>query len=299
MGITKADCTLLFYAKKLNVTFKKTLMLGRLQLYASKEDIQSCIERFEIKDTKLDEVSFPDVYSEPLFKILGAETVDSLDFSDYEEATIIHDLNLPITEKYYNSFTTIVDGGTIEHVFNFPVAIKNCMKALKVGGHYIGITPANNQMGHGFYQFSPELFYRVFSKENGFRIRKMFVTLATNEANQGWYEVADPKEVNSRVMLVNNHPLSLMFIAEKIEDKEIFERVPQQSDYTNTWESYESLAANKKLERESNIKFLFRKLLPHRMKVIFRNVYNLYTTERVKTNELGTINTEHFKKVEL
>ena len=299
MGLTKADCTLLFYAKKWDVSFIRTLMLGRLQLYASKDDIASCIERFQSNEKGLDEVGFPDVYSEPLFKILGAETVDSLDFSDYEKATIIHDLNVPIPDKYYNSFTAIVDGGTIEHVFNFPVAIKNCMNALKVGGHYIGITPANNQMGHGFYQFSPELYYRIFSKENGFLIKKMFVTLAVNKDNQDWYEVADPKEVNSRIMLVNNHPLSLMLIAEKLEEKEIFENVPQQSDYSSTWESYKSLAANRKMEKESNLKFLLRKVLPNRVKVFLRNVYNLYSTEKVNTKELGTINTEHFRKVEL
>jgi hypothetical protein len=35
------------------------------------------------------------------------------------------------------------------------------------------VTPANNQMGHGFYQFSPELFFRVFSQENGYLLRAL------------------------------------------------------------------------------------------------------------------------------
>ena len=67
-----------------------------------------------------------------------------------------------------NKYTLVIDGGCLEHIFNFPVAIKNCMEMLQEGGHFIGITPANNLMGHGFYQFSPELYFRIFSKENGF-----------------------------------------------------------------------------------------------------------------------------------
>ena len=49
------------------------------------------------------------------------------------------------------------------------------MKMVKTGGHLMLFTPANNYFGHGFYQFSPELFYRVLSKENGFEVRRMVV----------------------------------------------------------------------------------------------------------------------------
>jgi hypothetical protein len=45
--------------------------------------------------------------------------------------------------------------------FNFPVALANAMKMAKIGGHFAARTPANNQCGHGFYQFSPGLFYRI------------------------------------------------------------------------------------------------------------------------------------------
>ena len=39
---------------------------------------------------------------------------------------------------------------------------------LTVGGSIFVNTPANNMMGHGFYQFSPELMYRIFAEANGF-----------------------------------------------------------------------------------------------------------------------------------
>ena len=300
MGLTNNDTTFLFYSKKLGVSFANTLMLGRLQLYAKKEYILSCINKFKNNEKSLDEVVFKDEFSEPLFEILGAKTINSLDFSDYEKATIIHDLNMPLDKKYDNSFTAIIDGGTIEHVFNFPVAIKNCMKALKVGGHYLGITPANNSMGHGFYQFSPELFYRIFSEENGFTVKKMFIYASKdNEDAKNWYEIADPKSVNSRIMLVNSLPTYLMIIAEKIAEKEIFSITPQQSDYITTWAVSESIQKNSKAKNDSTLKFIYRKILPKRIKTILRNLYDIYSTQKTDTDDFGTINTEHFKKFEL
>ena len=49
------------------------------------------------------------------------------------------------------------------------------MEMVKRGGHFIGVTTLNNFCGHGFYQFSPELYYRVFAPGNGFEVVKMYV----------------------------------------------------------------------------------------------------------------------------
>ena len=62
-------------------------------------------------------------------------------------------------------FDVVYDGGTLEHVFNFPVALRNAMELLRPGGRLFTIhTCANNLCGHGFYQFSRELFYRTLSQ---------------------------------------------------------------------------------------------------------------------------------------
>lgn len=298
MAITKNDCTLLFYSKKLGVSYKETLMIGRLNLYASDEDIATAIQKYKTHEKEIENVNFKDEYAEPLFEILGANKTDSIDYSSYENASIIYDLNLPVPDELKNKYTAVVDGGTIEHVFNFPVAIKNCMNALKVGGHYIGITPANNQMGHGFYQFSPELYFRVFSEDNGFKIKKMLINVSTKESTN-WYEVADPKAVNNRVMLINNFPISLMIIAEKVAEKDVFKITPQQMDYTNTWNAYNSIKENKIQGNESRIKFFYRKLLPKRIKIILRNIYNIIFVEKIKDDFIGEFNPDHFIKTEI
>jgi hypothetical protein len=299
MAITANDVKLLVYSKKLGVSFENSLMLGRLQFYATKEDVSFYAKKYNGGLKSVDGFSFEDKYSEPLFKYLGAATVDSLDYSNYEGATIIHDLNKPFPENLNQKFTAIVDGGTIEHVFNFPVAIASCMKALKPGGHYIGMTPANNLMGHGLYQFSPDLYYRVLSEENGFRIKKMFIWAAhPDEKKSSWYEVADPVAVKSRVMMVNNTPSHLLIIAEKIKEEELFRNFPQQSDYDMTWKVSESLEKGEKIKQDSTLKFLYRKIVPGKLKSVLRNIYDILNKEKVDTEDFGTIDPKHFKKFE-
>jgi hypothetical protein len=297
MGITKTDCRLLFYAATLGVDFKYTLTLGRQNLYTSQDDIRFCINKYRANKRTIEQVKFPDEFCEPLFEILGAERTDSIDFSPYQKATVIHDLNMPVTENLKSKFTCVVDGGTIEHIFNFPVAIKNCMEMIAPGGHYIGITPANNQMGHGFYQFSPELYFRIFSEENGFKIKKMLLSLTAG--NELWYEIADPKMVKSRGTIINSHPLFLMFVAEKISEVPVFSITPQQSDYTLAWNTFDSIARKDVMQSGGVIKYSYRKLLPMPLRSVLRNIYNLFATRRTETEEIGTIDPEHFKKTEI
>jgi hypothetical protein len=88
--------------------------------------------------------------------------VVTLDNSAYEGAAIVIDLNAPLPDALKNRFTAVIDGGCLEHIFNFPQAIKNSMEMLSIGGHFLGITPANNFCGHGFYQFSPGALFSHF-----------------------------------------------------------------------------------------------------------------------------------------
>lgn len=295
MGLADVSARFLFYAKKRGVSFERSLMLGRQDLYCKRERIRALAEEFGVGAQVVDQTAFPDKYSEPLFRILGASVTDSMDFSDYEKANVIHDLNQPVPDSLKGKYTALVDGGTLEHVFNFPVAISNCMQMLAVGGHFIALTPANNQLGHGFYQFSPELYYRVLSAANGFRVKQMLVVTA-GRTETDWYEVADPEQVRSRVTLTNTRPVDLFVLAEKIADTPIFERPPQQSDYQLTWNTTESLQTNVKPQEISTAKFYYRKIVPMPIKNFIGNTMNLFKKPKELNEALGEINPDHFKK---
>jgi len=297
MAISNKDCDLLFYAKSIGVSFLSTLMLGRLKLQVADSHVKDCLSKYQgvISVAKSD--FNHSEYAESLFQALGGEEIQSIDYSNYEGATVIYDMNNPAPRQFYSKYSCIVDGGTLEHIFNFPVAVKNCMEMLKVGGHFIGVSPANNQMGHGFYQFSPELYYRVFSKENGFRVKKMFIT--SIDSSGDWFEVADPAQVKSRVMLNGGRAVSLAVIAEKISDEDIFKMPPLQSDYENIWSVTASLESNVQMQGDSKAMFFYRRYFPKSLKRAVHFLYRAIFARKAESNELGIYNSRHFRKVEI
>ena len=105
-----------------------------------------------------------------LSSAFGSTSVSSIDNSDYEGATIVKNLNNPIADEYIGSFDTIIDGGFSKHIFNIPTVLLNIARMSKVGGQIIHALPANNFCGHGFWQFSPELFFSLYNTKNGDRV---------------------------------------------------------------------------------------------------------------------------------
>jgi SAM-dependent methyltransferase len=172
-------------------------------------------------------------YAEPFLRFLGADEIVSLDANSYQGASLVHDMNVTIPDELKSRYDVVVEGGTLEHIFNFPVAVKNCMELLVPGGHFLGIAPANNFCGHGFYQFSPDLFYRVFSEENGFTVER--ACLCEVQSDSDWYEAADPLAARQFVELVNTAPTYLLVQARKLEDRRVFRKFPEQSVYTLLW----------------------------------------------------------------
>jgi hypothetical protein len=105
------------------------------------------------------QVSLPSDYQYPqycedlLIGSFGAKRVDSFDYSDFEGCTYVADMNKPLTPPA--QYDTIIDSGTLEHIYNVPQALHNLSLLCASGGQILHILPANNQCGHGFWQFSP------------------------------------------------------------------------------------------------------------------------------------------------
>jgi hypothetical protein len=240
MGIDIQAARFLSSARQLGVSYKRTATLGR-QLFVATPD--QLIDWFEgeskphfSQEQKTQISSSWGKYAETFFQVLGAESVDSFDASSFEQATVLHDFNQPIAERLHAQYEAVVDCGSLEHIFNVPVALANLMKMTSVGGHLILITPANNFCGHGFYQFSPELFFRVFDQSNGFRLKR--VLLAENLPDAWWWEVPDPAAIRRRVTFENRYWTHLFLVAERFEQREVFREPPQQSDYAALWRTH-------------------------------------------------------------
>lgn len=225
MGIDQNALKFLALARADGVDFSRTLTIGRQRLYVPSDLVP--------EDLRTAVGASAEPYAEDLFRALGARDVSSLDRSSYEGATVLHDLGAPLPTDLSARHTLVFDAGTLEHVFNFPQALANCMQLVAPGGHLIVCTGANNFCGHGFYQFSPELFYRALSHEQGFSVLRMIACDARPGAD--WYAVRDPAAAGRRVEIVGPYQVMLMVLARRIADVEPFRQMPQQSDYERAW----------------------------------------------------------------
>lgn len=247
MGITTSSLCAILYARDNGVDFAETLTIGRQTCFMRQWEIDNIFKNYDPLYSRNESQNLREMlnesrvngegpcFAEGLLKYLGAESVESVDYSDYEGASFLHDMNAPITDVLKNRFSVVLDAGTLEHVFNFPVAIRNCMDAVKVGGHLMLLTPANNFFGHGFYQFSPELFYSLLSEENGYADTRIF----TQNDRAVWYEIVAPQKIKKRVDLccAKETPALLTVISQKI--KEVPENLQVlQSDYVEIWDSH-------------------------------------------------------------
>jgi SAM-dependent methyltransferase len=259
MGIIYTNAKMLLNAKKDKISFENVLTIGRQSLFLFLSQVQKLAEMYQVACPK--EQFKQEPYAENFIKtFLGAKTVTSLDYSNYEKCSILHDMNYPVEKALHEKYDVVIDGGSLEHVFNYPVALANCMNMVKKGGSLFIFSMANNHFGHGFYQFSPELFYRVFQMENGYAVRTVLLEEhrfpgGELTRNNKLYDVVDPATVKQRVGLINKHPLQISVHAVRTEIKNIFEHYPIQSDYLS---GYASKSADNKAPIETTIKIVKR-----------------------------------------
>ncbi len=159
--------------------FGRVATLGRQALHVSADKLRSLMQ------TKT-EVDYGK-YCEDFLKVhFGATEVESFDYSSYEGATHLHDLNRQLQEDY--NYDTIIDAGLTEHIFNAPQALSNISKICAPGGQILHMVPANNFCGHGFWQFSPSIFFALYSEANGYSETQVFLADVGDVDN--WYEVS-------------------------------------------------------------------------------------------------------------
>lgn len=82
-------------------------------------------------------------------------TVTSLDLFD-RRAELGYDMNQPVPQSEHNKYGTLIDIGSLEHVFDTAQCLENCFRMVRLGGHYLLHTPVNGYFGHGLHVFNPQ-----------------------------------------------------------------------------------------------------------------------------------------------
>ena len=222
----------------------RTLMLGR-QKFVPPERFAWRYERM-LSDAGLDlrlaDLVQDDGYAETLFRKLGFGDAETLDFSPYEGGSIIHDLNSPVEKKLEKKFGLIFDGGTIEHVFNVPVALESAFRMLKVGGRFVSANGLNGWHGHGLYQFNPELVWSFWGRGCGCTVHDCRAIQKTPRGTGAQISLPDPAERGRRLRLGRMVPAGRIYLyyeVERVTASTLKGRVLQ-SDYEVSWRNHEN-----------------------------------------------------------
>ena len=221
MGLTFHEYKFLEEVSK-KKNFGNVLTLGKQEIILTNEDKKrlNLFEKDYVNDEYIDKL---------LVDKFKANSVKSVDNSSFEGADIIHDMNKPI-ENLNEKFDTIIDFGTSEHIFNVVENLSNISKFCKNDGIILHSLPANNNCGHGFWQFSPELFFSLYSENNGFSDTEIFVFNTHNKYE--WWKV-EKQKLGERLEISSDAPLYVL--VKTIKKSETQNKDVQQSDYIERW----------------------------------------------------------------
>jgi hypothetical protein len=92
MGLDIPAVELLCCAKNIGVDFSDTLMIGRQMLNNDARAFAAVLSQIGISEENISGLRKGN-FGEPLFSLLGAKQICSLDASEYEKATYVCDLN--------------------------------------------------------------------------------------------------------------------------------------------------------------------------------------------------------------
>lgn len=265
MGVDLQGIRLLSEYRK-NRELGDVVTLGRQGISLYPEERREASREYGISMTLLEN----DWSESLLIEHFGAKSVTSIDCSDYEGATIVHDMNTPVRDM--RQFDTVLDFGTSEHIFDVKTVFGNIKNLCKPGGSIIHFLPANNFCGHGFYQFSPIFFRSLYDEKSGIDIDAMY--LAKMATDRDWYRVNAVASMD-RFVFYNDYPTTILVITTKRGGSEKVS--VQQTDYLNRWEGNDAGVNLRENQGLRKIKYL---LLNNGLRRTFEILESLYRKVR-------------------
>jgi SAM-dependent methyltransferase len=165
------------------------LLIGRQTVYLSPQEYtdlvrlhgihpsEECLNRVTIDHQTLDRnpifATKETITDRSVFHLLGTESVRALDHSDYEGAEVLHDLNKPLPKELESIADFIVDGSTLDNVFNPALALQNLNRLLRPGGRLLLVNMLSNH--YEPYTIPNVYWYLDYFVANGFSDCKVYI----------------------------------------------------------------------------------------------------------------------------
>ena len=202
MGLTSANLKFILKKSK-KYKFKGPVMtFGNQDIYAYEDDIKKWAknENIFLKSprvilystsgdvSKINKETKKYIHAKTFFEFIGINKNNYYDIDKFpfDKPRIIHDLQYPIDSKFHNFFNLVIDSGTLEHIFDIRSVMENIVRITKRGGFVLQFIPAQNFLNHGFYQFSPTLFYDFYTS-NGFEIIESYIVEVRGNKDRFYY----------------------------------------------------------------------------------------------------------------
>lgn len=277
MGILKSHINIICNLKNKfpKLFLNETLTISQQAVYADEEEFLNILKKNKIKIKKISHKfdkknKIPDwfntkydknINSQYLFTMLGSKSVLSSDASKYENPDLIIDLNKKLNRRLYNKFDNIVDIGTLEHIFDTKTTLENYVKMLKKGGYLLIAVPSSNMIDHGFYSFSPTLFFDYFSS-NGFDILSSYLRESSPFIYEYKSKVYEYKNLGMEIPFLSDRAVEFIILMKKKKNQKKLV-VPNQSVYIkkSNWKNNKKKVTKTKNRKYNLLKDLIFKSL--------------------------------------
>lgn len=262
MGISIGRIKLLAdYIKHYDLKTESAITYGVQTIRGTSKDVLNVLNKCNINTSNYTNKECNNQYA--VLEMLGFKNIDSVDYYPDEKPTLQLDLNKPIPDNLKNRYNLLYDGGTTEHCFNAPQVFLNNVSLLKIGGIVVHCLPISGSINHGFYQFSPTLFYDFYS-QNGFDNFKIDIYLYENRKDY-LYSIDNNTDLTAELLGIEadmpndfcGKSMLIHFSAQKVEEKEKI-TYPIQSAYRNKFGDSTRIEAHKPIKFKKIKQFLYK-----------------------------------------
>lgn len=234
MGIARGAVGLLLHETQRRPFSGRLATIGRQTVAVNRQGLVEQFRKFDLQPATNIEQGGKALDDQELFKSMGFAVVHSMDYSDYEGATHLINLNSSdVPADLREQYDVVLDSGTLEHVFHVPNAMRQIAGLAKPGGRIIFLAPSSNHFEHSFYMFSPTFFFDWFMA-NKFRVETLYVVRYDRDLEKVWdvYGWRPNEWRDVQIGGLDAKPYAIFVVATKTAES-TDNAIPQQGYYAN------------------------------------------------------------------